>query len=202
MTRSSPLLDAARRELGDAPRQLAPKALRKLDFKAPFWLRGDALEFTSTSFPELLREGWLTWAGIVVANTALWKPGHQVSAAAIVHGIDPAYDPPLVRLQYACAQVASLRADGPRPASLDALTQCVRDDRGRHMKVPLPRSLTAGLPLAYSSVLVVPQHLPVPHLVASFLPVIVHPTRDLVAVLPAPFWGEDLVRAWREWEPD
>lgn len=76
----------------------------------------------------------------------------------------------------------------------------IQDDRKRAFKVPLPPSLSAGMTLGYSTLLIVPAFLPGRHLAARFLPIVVHPDQDLLTVLPQTFWGEDLKATWLEWE--
>jgi len=197
---ATPLLAVPRQTLGPPPRALDTTTVDALRPSRPSWLSGeDVLLRTVTQFDEILRTGEITWGYVVQANRLLWTRGDSPAAAMLVHGASSREDPPLLRLAEVARRLARLQPQGPLAPGWDDIARTVEDQSGRPLRVALPTSLTWGLSLELSAVLVVPQYLPVPLLQSPFFPMLLPPGPLPGTVLPSMFWGEALTSAWYDW---
>jgi Fe-S cluster assembly iron-binding protein IscA len=167
---------------------------------------GGPVKLNHGSFVELAKihdrlfaDGTVTWAGMVMANTGLLKPGKRDLPAAVVYSTEGALDAAPDELIKIAVRCWSLKDTTPTDPRLTAFAAEVTDETARDGDVLVPPTLTGGRRIQYAT-LYVPRHrLPTGYLTDRILPVIVNPSRPAqVMLLPLEFWSPALVTRWRK----
>lgn len=144
----------------------------------------------------LVKEGRVTWAALVQANSSLFSPGPSDSAAMIVHSEDSYFDDHPHELLRIADAIFALKDVPQDDADLAEASRRVTDEMSRDMSEPLPPDLLARQALMTSTILVFRKHLPARVLSHRLLPVLTHSSTPASLILPTCFWPEELVALW------
>jgi hypothetical protein len=204
MNHFAEMIDACRRNLGRAPRQMPPDARRAFRLRmAPhvllfMWLRGDKLR-TVLRQQDLLRDqGRVVWGRLVQANQMLFDRANRwVLPASVIYGVDPAFDAEPALLEAAAGAIFDMKGTTPADEQWRRFAEAITDEMARTMKLALPGALCQGKEAYLTTCLISPAHLPAGYLADGLFPVLICPERtDVVMVLPASYWPESLTEAW------
>jgi hypothetical protein len=145
--------------------------------------------------PHLLQHGRLVWAYVLVTNPRMFEsprePGLDDGAAFVLYSLE-AWAEAGVDALAAIVQRVSARHD----ETAERLLRGLRDDRPTY-NTPLEAALTEGRAVFCTSLMLVRAHLPLAHMRAGWLPLLVDPERCRHAmVLPARYWPARARLAW------
>ncbi|MBI5534164.1 MAG: hypothetical protein HY898_15685 [Deltaproteobacteria bacterium] len=191
------LLEGVRRNLGPTPRKLAglphPTPPAGMDCVHPLWRAHEALSF-------LTRDSEVLMAVVITAHECLYSPGENAAfARAIFPSVSDGDYYDLDDLHRAAVEIEQLLTGAlPVDKKLCDFASQLRVTQAQVGKVDVPRAIARFQKLQLSCLVVYPSLLPRPYLASVFLPVLVHPDIEPIAMVPARFWGEELTRAWIE----
>lgn len=177
-------LRARLKALTDADRRL-------LRVMPPDWLKTDPLQRSFDVYPSLLLSGKVVWARVLQAPSALFKPGNDDLAGAVIY--DSQGHLSHLALVEPARKIGEFRQSPPHTAGLVRLAKMLGDRAPREFGVPVPAAISQD-GLLVSSVLFHREHLPGGKLDDLSLPVVIsdrHP--GLVMVLPFAWWPEDFL---------
>jgi hypothetical protein len=168
--------------------------------RQPAWMRAtpdDQLRLVYQDQWPLRKRGRVHWGHIIQANTLLFAPGPHDHPAAVLWSPDEWYDDHLDELARIASSLYSLKGEQTGDAELQRFADLLADERTRKMRLVIPRALTGGRAVFYTTVMVHRRELPVPWLKTPFFPLLT-PHADGVAtmLMPARDWPDALRRLW------
>jgi len=194
------MIRSARLRLGESPREFEKGLKSYLQVRRPLLLfganrgRGNVYR----EFKQVLAEGRVVWAGLVMANNGLFQKGSVDAPGIVVHPLHYHVHDDLARLATAAEKVAEFsneRSTRHREEERE-FGAVIRNSRGWFASQPVPQSICGEDSLVASSVMFFRKHLPNQVVAANFFPVVVHPAKETVIVLPDHFWPMDLRSYW------
>ncbi|MEM7263845.1 MAG: hypothetical protein AAF488_17795 [Planctomycetota bacterium] len=174
-------------------------AWRKLRAVEPRWMRGtpDRLLEIYRNQRALIERGQVVWGCIVQANVLLYEPGPDDCPAAVIYSPDPEMDGRLRLFRSISESLYRLKGSEPSSRSLQRFAETLTDEHERLMKLPVPRRLTHGTEVIYTSIMVPRKHVPGGYLAQSYFPLLVAPEiTEATMILPVDFWAPGLIEAW------
>ena len=106
-------------------------------------------------------------------------------------------------LQALAGGLFQLKGDSPEDEELERVANAITDELKRTLRLALPRSVTDGRKIFFTTCFIQPSHLPDGFLAQGFFPLIVYPEEtDAVMILPANYWPEELFESWAGGEDD
>jgi hypothetical protein len=170
---------------------------RKFKPKAPAWVRGSQLKTIYDSVNLLRQEGQVVWGHIVQANSLLFDPHEKADCpAAAIYSLDPYYDGKVDELEEIASSLFEIKGE-ETTRELQQFSDILEDERTTQMKLPIPKSLTNGRAVIYTSIMVHRKQLPIPFLVTSAFPLLVHPNKtQATMILPEKYWSESMKSYW------
>jgi hypothetical protein len=196
-------IDRLREHLG-APGRRDPQFLSTLALRErPAWAVAGPIRALFDHQRDLLAQGSVCWAYLVMANMVLWRPGPEPYAAAdVVWSEDPFVD----RFPYWLSRPAMhLRhyheeaTGSPNPPLAYREYLQIRDETMHVSHSLLPPHMTEGRAVYSQTVLLVRAHLPQKQLTGRLFPLLqlrapnVTPT---AMVLPSSLWPTEVRRVW------
>lgn len=164
----------------------------------PAWLASDRLNEVYRLHEQLLAEGEITWAWVVMANESAWRPGGGVVPGMVIYSFDPWFERRPSRLGPISERLLQ-QPDRPGVWPWEAqVSDWIAKELARPLDEPLPPSLALGRAVRLSTMLFFPDHLPHGYLTGGFLPVLVlreGPSRPAMGV-PSSLWPAELVERW------
>ncbi len=139
-----------------------------------------------------LRDGGrIVWGHIVQANRLLFEPGSFDCPANVVYDPDPpGVDDPTLLTPIA-HQIFDLKGQRHADPELDDCSRWTTDEMSRIFDAPVPKRLTGGRSLVFSTIMVHRKHLPMGYLFSSFFPLVVNPEEtSATMILPCDYWPE------------
>lgn len=175
-----------------------PGLLERLYLRAspPLWCRGDALMLVYGERRKLLSEGTLVWAVLVQANERLFRRGSQDHPANVVYTTDREAEQPVARMLAVAGKFFSLKNTRPEDADEATFARMISNESRRDFRVTVPDSLSGGLDLTFTTIMVHRKHLPEGYLTKPYLPLLIHPESRAALILPARYWPDGFLDEW------
>lgn len=175
-----------------------PGLLERLYLRAtpPRWCRADDLMTVYRDREKLLRGGSVVLAVLVQANVILFEHGDDDAPAGVIYTADRDAEQPVARMLGVAQRLFSLKNTEPADADEARFARLVSNELGRSFRVTVPDSLSGGLDLTYTTIMVHRKHLPDGRLVAPYFPLLTHAESRAAMILPARYWPDDFVEGW------
>jgi hypothetical protein len=175
-----------------------PGPLERLYLRArpPRWCRTDDLMVVYQDRAKLTHEGAVVLAVLVQANSLLFERGADDAPANVIYTTDRDAEQPVVRMLGVAHRLFSLKGTKPADPDEARFARMVSYELGRDFRVTVPESLSGGLDLTYTTVMVHRKHLPDGRLVAPYFPLLIHAESRAAMILPARYWPDDFVAGW------
>jgi iron-sulfur cluster assembly protein len=182
--------------LGDPPRSLFH--WRKM--VPPLWLAArpdDLVAQIYATEKQIFRNGELRWAAIVHANETMWRPepGRSYSGAQIVYAAHG--DATVDQLTDIAARCFALKGTKPENSLERRLADMLTNEYERALDWSVPGTLTGGLDVLTTIVMLPRDYLPGAFLVANWFPIIADPESKMALLVSSRFWPAALRAAWR-----
>ena len=163
----------------------------------PDWMTDDdPLRAALQEWETVVRDGTTTWGCIVLANDQLFRSGANDHPALVAWCADRSFEARPQRLEALVRRFRDAALDNDAPPELHELREVLQDQGARPACLAVPPRWSQGRPIFVSVVLVPRDHLPGERLLRPLLPVRCGEFWQAPVVVPAAFWGQDLVRWW------
>ncbi len=199
-----------RQRLGERPREFSRGEGRYLALEKPGWLNAwDPLTLQVRQAPSLAREGRVVWGALVQGNAGLWREGDEDLPGVMLVDVEGSLDDQaweltdLAQVLFEIGQQGDPDEGEPEETSLPGSVeerQAVREFLKGHLvaaPLRLGPGLSGGRALDLVTVLVCRRHLPEGFVVDPLLPVCVRKGTLCVFPVPAAFWPDRILYAWR-----
>lgn len=145
---------------------------------------------------EIIRNGRVVWAAIVIANDRLFAPAAEAdSAALIVFSPTNYFDSNPGHLCKIATDLANLRTEGTSDPELHDLARIVADDHGSPSNLLLPWKVTDGHEVYLTRINVYRSCLPKAQLTDQLIPVVICPQSTFASIIPpARLWPRPFVK--------
>ena len=167
-----------------------------LRVRPPGWCRTDDLMIVYQDSGKLLREGSVVLAVLVQANVLLFERGADDAPANVIYTTDHDAEQPVVRMLGVAQKLFSLKGAKPEDPDEARFARMVSYELGRDFRITVPESLSGGLDLTYTTIMVHRKHLPDGRLVAPYFPLLIHAESRAAMILPARYWPDDFLEEW------
>jgi hypothetical protein len=167
-----------------------------LRVRPPGWCRADDLMVVYQDSAKLQREGAVALAVLVQANATLFERGADDAPANVIYTTDHDAEQPVVRMLGVAQKLFSLKGTKPEDPDEARFARMVSYELGRDFRVTVPESLSGGLDLTYTTIMVHRKHLPDGRLVAPYFPLLIHAESRAAMILPARYWPDDFMKGW------
>lgn len=194
------MIRTARLKFGEAPRKFDKSLQPYLSVKCSSAVRRSQDQRTSIyrEMDELLVRGRVVWANLVMANSDLFAKGKADAPGVVVYAPNYHLHDDLGRISAAAEKLSDLRDPNATFANEkeERIAKLVRDDYAWFTAQRVPSSLAGDKSLLASCVTFFRKHLPNEYLAASCFPIVVHPEKETIAVLPGRYWPQELLDHW------
>ena len=142
--------------------------------------------------------GQVVWGCIVQANNELFdRRQHDDCPAVAIYSLDPYFDGRLSELREIASCIFELKGENYEDNELRLFSRVLSNERTTLMKQPVPKYLTGGRDVFYSTIMVHRKQLPVPFLDEVFFPLLVAPEYTTATmILPKEYWGNRTLWMW------
>jgi hypothetical protein len=197
-------IGSVRAALGPVPRTFSADDMRYLTPPEPHWLQADPANLFWGQYYHhelLFTYGEVSWSAVQQANGTLFQQDETTSNPGLVLvGPGNHYDAAPPALTELAARLAAGTDHGGDDPFLAAYGAMLAGEGGWRGKTVVPPELVGGHEVYSVDLVIHREHLPLPFLASTVLPVIHHPSTAHVWVVPARYWPDDLVAAWPELE--
>ena len=115
----------------------------------------------------------------------------------LIYSPDTYFDDRLPQLRQVASGLFELKGTAPGDKELRKFARAITDEMARTMRLPLPRSLSQGREVYFTTCLIQPSHLPDGFLAAGYFPLLICPEEtDVVMILPERYWPDELREVW------
>lgn len=170
-----------------------------LRVRPPRWCRRwqDDLMIVYREQDKLMREGGVALAVLVQANLKLFsKGGPKAAPASVLYTTDGEMEDPVLRLTEISQKLYALKNTKPEDEDERRFARIVSYEMGRKFRVSVPESLSQGLDVTYTTIMIHRKHLPFGYLTAGYFPLLIHQESRAAMILPARYWPEELIADW------
>ena len=204
MSELSQMLPNCRRLLGDPPRKITAEQQERFTIKLS-WFERLLMRVSNDPLFRILRDqsilrdqGRIVWGGVIQANEELFKPTNKkVLPAVVVYSLSPELDEDPESFEAMISAIRELTGRSPRDRDLLPLVRAVTNEYDRNVKLEIPDSIAQGSESYLTNCLIQPSHLPEGFIAAPIFPVLAFPEKtDFVTILPAEYWGEEVISLW------
>jgi hypothetical protein len=178
------------------PRRPGPLERLYLRVRPPRWCKTDDLMLVYGDREKLLGEGTIVPAVLVQGNVVLFGRGADDAPANVLYTTDREAEQAVPRMLAVAQRLFSLKNTKPEDADEARFARMVSYELGRDFRVTVPESLSGGLDLTYTTIMVHRKHLPDGRLVAPYFPLLIHPESRAAMILPARYWPDEFVEEW------
>ena len=176
-----------------------------LRIRPPKWCRtsDDELMIIYREQDKLLHEGIVAFGVIVQVNSALFEKGVFDAPAVVLYITEAEVDDPGLRLMEVAIELYSLKEAKHDDADEEKgkFARMLLDEMGRYFRVSLPASLSKGLDITYTTIMVHRKHLPFGYVTGSYFPLLIHQESRAAMILPARYWPDDMIADWTPQQP-
>lgn len=190
-----------RTAFGAPRRQFTYQDVGVLQVPPPRWLPADdrrEMHYLFQGLPWVFAEGHLRWGTIVQANQLCWKEGPDDCPACVIHSADPFYDDNPELLHDIGHQLYENKGRYTKNPELQRFADLLENELDAQMRLPVPKFMTEGRDVIYTTIYVFRRHLPLPYLVEPIVPIVVHPNTGHSAILPSAWWPQGLIDEWMD----
>ncbi|MCC6698235.1 MAG: hypothetical protein IT365_21610 [Candidatus Hydrogenedentes bacterium] len=182
-------IETIRAQFGKVPRSFGFLARRYVRIKPPNWMDSDDdLMEIYRQQDLLIREGEIVWAAVVQANELLFDKGPEDHPAMVVYCPDRSVDSRPEWLGELASYLFDLKNTTPQDAGERQLADMITDELERGLGWTVPASITGGMVVRSTSVMVIRRHLPGGVLAETFLPLLIHPDTVATMIVPYKYW--------------
>lgn len=169
-----------------------------LRIRPPRWCRAsdDALMIIYRDQDKLLREGDVALGVLVQANSLLFKRGVSTGPANVLYMTEGDVANPAIRLMEIADNIYSLKGTKPDDPDQLKFARMVSYEMGRDFRVSVPASLSNGLDVTYTTIMIHRKHLPYGYLTNIYFPLLVHQESRAAMILPARYWPDEIISDW------
>jgi Fe-S cluster assembly iron-binding protein IscA len=191
-----PILDRVCDRLGDPPRNFRRDEWPDLVIPEPAWAADDDIRVIFRDQRFLYEEGEVVWGAFVQANNVLSRPGPGNHPGTLIYCRHPDVDDDPGLLLDIARRLGRLKEEASDDPDEERYGRMLADEMKRAMRWRAPETLTDGLPVYSTSVMVCRRHIPGRILVRTHVPILRH--RDTVATLIVPhrFWPRPFREEW------
>ncbi len=152
----------------------------------------ESFDMIYSSQHNLLQNGKVVWAAIVLANEDLFKGAGEQLPAAIVYSFDPFFDSQPQKLNEISDLIFTVKANSS-DSELNDFANIVSDKKKVILNTKVPNCLTDNKECNFCFIIIDPDFLPDGRLSKRLLPVLAIPGQDTALLLPDEFWDQRLV---------
>lgn len=167
-----------------------------LRVRPPGWCKTDDLMLVYEDGAKLLGEGMIVLAVLVQANVKLFERGADDHPANVIYTTDREAEQPLPRMLTVAHRLFSLKNTQPEDADEARFARAVSYELGREFRVTVPESISGGLDLTFTTIMIHRKHLPDGRLAAPYFPLLIHPESRAAMILPARYWPDEFMEEW------
>ncbi len=193
------ILDECRKSFIDPPRQFDDDEIKEFRVPQPEWMKKDfrpALQELWRNEMRVFREGAIVWGQVVQAHPKLYLQGTIDYPAALIYSRDAYFDGNPGELSSIAEALGNMKGSRQDHPQMQLFADMMREEREVQLNMALPRPLTKGKAVTYTTVLVFRKHLPVPLLVLDLVPLVIHPKLQTTWILPSRWWPQELLDMW------
>ena len=143
----------------------------------------------------ILRDGFVRWGVVVHADGSLFTPGPTAGGAQVVYARKG--DVSLADLQDVARRTSALKGTEPADPAERRVADMLADGTQRALDWPVPLSVTGGLDVVTTLVMLPPAHLPGGLPGMNHFPVLADPVSGMAVLVPQRYWPADLIREWQ-----
>jgi hypothetical protein len=185
--------------LGDLPRKFG--LINKyfyLFMWEPYWIwkDKDELQIIYKDQWKLFKEGKVALAIIVQANANLFKEGKGEHPANVIYSCEHNIEGNLDLMFSISDKIYSLKNQTLENEEEKFFSDLVTDELKRAMQIPVPKTLTEGLEVFFTTIMVHRSHLPTKKLSQNLFPLLIHPQTKASLIVPSRYWSEDILSVW------
>lgn len=181
-----PILRHVQDALGERPRRFTREEWPDLVIPEPSWMRRDEMAVIYDDLRFLYKEGEVVWGAYVQANQLVYRRGFANCPSTFIYSRHPDIDDDPDRLAAIATRLFGLKAGGSHDPDERRYGRMLANERERAMRWRAPETLTDGLPIFSTSVMVCRRHIPERVLALRTVPLLRHP--DTVGTLIVPHW--------------
>ncbi len=198
------MIEACRKKVGDAPRQLTEQALKACrlsltpDVKPLFENNNDPLLMILRDQEKLIRGGSVVWGHLVQANSMLFDRNNDKTLPAnVLYSLDSYFDSDVMYLGALARNLFAQKGTSPADHEIREFVRIITDELERSIKRELPKHYCCGHSVFFGDCFVQPSHLPGRCLTGSYFPMLVNPAETAaVMILPSQYWPPEFLRGW------
>jgi iron-sulfur cluster assembly protein len=191
------VLRVTRDRIGDPPRRFS---LLKWRYSRgggkPQWMQStDKISRIYHNQNEILTRGVVRWGAVIHANTTLFEPGNSKSGAQVVyaHNDDVSLDV-LLSVANRCFQLKGCKPTDPSELKI---ANMLTNELERALDWPIPSSLSHGVELWTTIVMMHREFIPGKVLVSKCFPILVDLELSLAVFIPSYYWEPGFRRDWQ-----
>lgn len=187
------VLRACQHNFGEPPRSLSFGEKLRFRIWPPSWclLGGDPLMGLYWNQKKLRDRGRVVWGHLVQANNLLFKPGPHDCPANVIYEPVASGERSYIALPRIAQSIFDLKGQRHHEAELRECSRWVTNERLRMVDALVPRQLTGGRDIVFSTVMIHRKHLPFGYLSCSMFPLIINPEETpWTMILPGEYWPE------------
>lgn len=181
--------------VGKPPRRFAALRLPGTAQKPPAWLKPP--DPTCNIFKhrsQIVRDGEVRWAHIVQANNHIFAPGNIDRGAQVIYA--PNADISLYNLSIIAGAAFALKNTQPSDPLELKLANMLTDEYERALDWIVPKSLTAGIDVITTIVIVPRSQTPGGLLAVPYFPIFADPQTRMALMIPSRYWPNAMCKAW------
>jgi hypothetical protein len=169
-----------------------------LHIHPPKWCRTsqDDLMIIYRDQDKLLREGMIALCVLIQANALLFEKGAGSAPANVLYTTDLEIVDPLKPLYEIAYKIGSLKNTKPDDPDELKFARMISYEYGRDFRVSVPDSLSEGLDVTYTTIMVHRKHLPFGYITNFYFPLLIHQESRAAMILPARYWPDELISEW------
>lgn len=187
------LIEQTRVNFGASPRSFS--MLKKLYNRVSTF--DDRFDTLSKDLPHLYSNGTVVWAYIIQANSELFEKTSGTCPAVVVYSTDPYFDGNLKELRAVAEQLYALKDQEGMEEDLQKFASVISDEMSCMLNMLVPKSLTSGRAVYYTSIMVFRKHLPQKFLRHGWFPLLVSPRKTRSSmILPSKYWSDRMIDMW------
>jgi hypothetical protein len=194
------LVASLRRSFGAGRMLQGSRWMKQTRAEAPAWLKAGADPIAGLYEKQevLFRKGRIVWGALVGVDDRAFSAGADDLPGVMLFGTEDYFDARPAELSAIAARMRELKGLPPGGgAELVAFLQRVRNDSARPLNLAVPSALSSREVLM-TSFMAIRAHLPDGVLAADWFPVLIHPSTAFPLIVPAAYWPQALLEAWRD----
>lgn len=179
-------------------KKFTPAILASIRASTPTWMdKSDALNEVLKKQDLLYTEGTVVWGALIQANKLLFSPGLDDCPALLVYSNDKYFDARPQELRLIGRKIFALKNTSPSDPDLRDVAQLVSDEMNRSMSFQLPKVFSSRH-INAAAFMVFRKHIPNGVLSAGLFPLLIHPSTEVVIIVPFEFWPIEMIIMWKE----